>query len=230
MGISGTGATPPLALDIEQLATDAVIELVPRRPTPEERAQQRRAEIIDAAARVFADKGYHEAGISDIAAELGLSHGTVYRYFRSKQELGERVLDRVLQRLAQTLLQEDPAASDTLEEYRAQIINILRRVFDLYETDRDLMRFYQSQSMTIDAERIGAALDGFTEFMERFMSNGVAKGFFRSDLDIEVMAQSMVGVMFDILRRMMRSPDAAGLRDRWLAHGPTAMLEGVAAR
>ena len=225
MATSGTGA-----LDIEQLATDAVIEPVPRRPTPEERAQQRRSEIIDAAARVFADKGYHEAGISDIAAELGLSHGTVYRYFKSKQQLGERVLDRVLQRLAQTMLQEDPAASDTLEEYRAQIINMLRRVFDLYETDHDLMRFYQSQSMTIDAERIGAALDGFTEFIERFMRNGVEKGFFRSDLDIEVMAQSMVGVMFDILRRMLRSPDAAGLRDRWIAHGPTAMLEGIASR
>jgi hypothetical protein len=35
---------------------------------------------------------------------------------------------------------------------------------------------------------------------------------------------------FDILRRMLRSPDAAALRDRWIAHGPSAMLDGIAAR
>jgi hypothetical protein len=45
-----------------------------------------------------------------------------------------------------------------------------------------------------------------------------------------VMSQSFVGVMFDILQRMLRSPDAAELRNRWIAHGPTAMLDGIAAR
>jgi AcrR family transcriptional regulator len=220
----------PATPRIEQLAADVVVEVVPRRPTPEERAAQRREEIIDAAARVFATKGYYAAGISDIAADLGVAHGTLYRYFNSKQEIAERLLDRVLQLLAQTLLQEDPTASDTLAAFREQMIRIINGVFDLYERNPDHMRFFQHQSMTIDAERIGAALDSFTEFIEGFIANGVEKGFFRDDLDIEVMSQSFVGVMFDILRRMLRSPDAAALRDRWIAHGPTAMLDGIAAR
>jgi AcrR family transcriptional regulator len=215
---------------IERLAADVVVEVVPRRPTPEERAAQRRDEIIDAAARVFAEKGYHVAGISDIAADLGIAHGTLYRYFKSKREIGERVLDRVLQRLAQTLLEEDPTASDTLEQFREQVVRMITGVFDLYERNPDHMRFFQHESTTIDADRIGAALDGFSEFVARFMVNGVQKGFLRSDLDIEVMSQSFVGVVFDVLRRMMRSPDAAALRDRWIAHGPTALLDGVAAR
>jgi AcrR family transcriptional regulator len=215
---------------IEQLAADVVVEVVPRRPTPEERAAQRREEIIDAAARVFASKGYYAAGISDIASDLGVAHGTLYRYFNSKQEIADRLLDRVLQLLAQTLLQEDPTASDTLADFRAQMIRIINGVFDLYERNPDHMRFFQHQSMTIDAERIGAALDSFTDFIERFIANGAEKRFFRDDLDIEVMAQSFVGVMFDILRRMLRSPDAAELRNRWIAHGPTAMLDGIASR
>lgn len=217
-------------LDIEQLATDPVIEAAPRRPTPEERAAQRREEILDAAARVFAAKGYHAAGISDITVEIGVAHGTLYRYFKSKQEIGERLLDRVLQLLAQTLLQEDPTACTTLEQFREQIIRMIEQVFELYERHPDHMRFFQHQSTTIDAERIGTALDAFTEYIERFMRNGVERGFLRDGLDIQIMSESFVGVMFDILRRMLRSPDTAALRDRWVAHGPTALLDGVAAR
>lgn len=220
--------SPAGPVGIEQLAADPAIEPVVRRPTPEERAAQRREQIIDAAARVFADKGYHEAGVSDIAAELGIAHGTLYRYFNSKQEIAERLLDRVLQRLAQTLLHEDPTASNTLEDFRRQLLSMINRLFDLHERDRDLMRFFQHQSMTIDADRIATALDSFTEFIARFMVNGVQKGYFRDDLDIEVMSQSFVGVMFDILRRMLRSEDAAGVRERWIKYGPTALLDGIA--
>lgn len=220
--------SPEQRLDIERLAAERVVETAPRRPTPEERAAQRREEILDGAARVFASNGYHASGISDIAAEIGVAHGTLYRYFQSKQEIGEHLLDRVLQRLAQTLLREDPTASRTIDEFREQFVRIIHGVFELHEGNPDLMRFFQHQSMTIDAERIGTALDAFTEYVERFMRNGVDRGFLRSDLDIEVMSQSFVGVMFDVLRRMLRSPDAAALRDRWLAHGPTALLDGIA--
>jgi AcrR family transcriptional regulator len=221
---------PAPAPGIEQLAADPVVEVVPRRPTPEERAAKKRDEIIDAAAHVFAEKGYYAAGISDIARELGIAHGTLYRYFKSKQEIGERLLDRVLQRVAQTLLEEDPAASTTLEEFREQTVRLINRIFDLHEANPDLMRFFQHQSMTIDAERIGAALDSFTQYVARFMQNGVDHSFLRGDLDIEVMSQSFVGVMFDILRRMLRDPDAAALRQRWIEHGPTALLDGIASR
>jgi hypothetical protein len=43
------------------------------------------------------------------------------------------------------------------------------------------------------------------KFIGRFIANGVEKRLFRDDLDIEVMSESFVGVMFDILRRMLRS-------------------------
>ena len=45
------------------------------------------AEVADAAVTVFADKGFRQAGISDVSAELGLSHGALYTYVDSKQAL-----------------------------------------------------------------------------------------------------------------------------------------------
>jgi AcrR family transcriptional regulator len=47
----------------------------------------RRAEIVSAAGRLFADNGFHSTSMADIIAESGLSAGAVYRYFRSKEEI-----------------------------------------------------------------------------------------------------------------------------------------------
>ncbi|WP_327066640.1 TetR/AcrR family transcriptional regulator [Kitasatospora sp. NBC_01302] len=54
-------------------------------------------EIADAAVAVFLERGFRPAGISDVAAALGLSHGAVYTYAKSKQALFHLALTRVLQ-------------------------------------------------------------------------------------------------------------------------------------
>ena len=48
---------------------------------------QRRTELLEAAQRVFASKGFHAANVADVAAEAGVSQGTVYHYFDSKETL-----------------------------------------------------------------------------------------------------------------------------------------------
>ena len=55
------------------------------------RAESRRDELLAAAVRVFARKGYHTCRVSDIADEAGASHGLVYHYFSSKDEVLETI-------------------------------------------------------------------------------------------------------------------------------------------
>ncbi len=55
-------------------------------PQPD-RAQERRQQIMQAALACFARKGYHKTTMDDIVAESGLSKGTLYWYFKSKDEL-----------------------------------------------------------------------------------------------------------------------------------------------
>lgn len=56
-------------------------------------AQETRAQLLDAAARVFAERGYDGAGIADIARTAGLSSGAIYAHFSSKAELFTTVLE-----------------------------------------------------------------------------------------------------------------------------------------
>ncbi|HET9345518.1 MAG TPA: TetR/AcrR family transcriptional regulator [Candidatus Limnocylindrales bacterium] len=57
-------------------------------------ADRRRIQLIDAALRLFAERGFRGTTIADIAAATGTAHGLVYHYFRSKDELLEAVLER----------------------------------------------------------------------------------------------------------------------------------------
>jgi TetR/AcrR family fatty acid metabolism transcriptional regulator len=53
----------------------------------EEQSDRRRAEILAAASRVFAERGYHRSTVRQVAREAGIADGTIYLYFRSKQDV-----------------------------------------------------------------------------------------------------------------------------------------------
>ena len=81
----------------------------------------RRQQILSAAFKVFAELGYHNAGIADIAREVGTGHGTFYRYFANKRDILDHVLTYAAEKIAAALADQAPTASDTAEEYRAQV-------------------------------------------------------------------------------------------------------------
>src|SRR3954451_14117236 len=87
----------------------------------------RRDAIVEAAHAIFARKGYAASGIADLAGELGIGHGTVYRYFDNKRDVASAVLDRALERIGAVVTTEDATATATLAEYRAQVERIGHR-------------------------------------------------------------------------------------------------------
>lgn len=195
-----------------------------------DRIERRREEILTAAERVFAEKGFHSAGIADIAAELGLGHGTFYRYFENKQDIANHVLERVLARVAAPALAEDPESTTSAEDYRAQTIRILEGMFELLETDPHVLRFFHDQSVAVDSSQLAVAIDLYARYTERFLANGVERGFLRTDLDVAVTAEALVGLMFEGTRRAVAAADRAEARRRWIEGGVALMFDGIVAR
>ena len=94
---------------------------------PRVRTISKREEILEAASRVFAEKEFHEVLIDNIAALAGVGKGTVYRYFRTKEEL-----------YFETILQAFDHLSATLAEAVAQESSPMRR---LERIIRESLRF-----------------------------------------------------------------------------------------
>lgn len=78
---------------------------------------ERRQEILDAAIRVFATKGYDKTSISDIAKESGISQGLCYRYFTSKEMIYDEAIDMYADYIAQQNLQRFLVKGKTLKEH-----------------------------------------------------------------------------------------------------------------
>ena len=93
----------------------------PRMPSPPERAalrdryDRRQAEVVLAAARVFAERGYDQTSVPQLADQLGLASGSLYHYFGGKEALliaiCNEIMDPLLERAAQLETQQlEPVA------------------------------------------------------------------------------------------------------------------------
>jgi AcrR family transcriptional regulator len=193
----------------------------------------RREAILDAAHAIFARKGYSATGIADVAGELGIGHGTVYRYFDNKRDVAAAVLDRALARIAAVVTAEDPAATEHLDGYRAQVERIGHRLYELFAADRALGRlvFFDLGAVDDDLrERLHAAHELFAAYTAAYLRNGVDKGFLRHDLDVETTARLINGMIFEGAAQVARTEDPRPLRERWIRAVVVLMFDGMSAR
>ena len=85
------------------------------RPKDRELTQRRQEEILDVAARVFAERGFPGTDVQEVADELEVGKGTVYRYFPTKRKLFLAAVDRAMRRLREEVDASAAEAGDPLE-------------------------------------------------------------------------------------------------------------------
>ncbi|MEW5740137.1 MAG: TetR/AcrR family transcriptional regulator [Myxococcota bacterium] len=199
---------------------------------PRVKTEKKRREILDAAAAVFARKGFHATAVSDIADEVGMGLGTFYRYFENKLAVFHAVIEEVMAEVTAVLAHEQPDSSTTLFEYRAQVRRIGKSLFKAFQENRALARLLFVEAPGI-SEELNEALQAAVEFFgastQAYLENGVRRGFLRKDLDCEVTALAINAVIFEGVRHIALSENQKVL-DRWLRAVTALMFEGVAAR
>src|SRR6266404_194324 len=101
----------------------------------------RTSEILEAARRIFAKKGFHDATVDDIANAAGVAKGTVYLYYRSKREVYFAALKFGIEQMYAALTQELKRVSTTEDKLRA-LIGVKLAYFD---ENRDFFKIYYSE-------------------------------------------------------------------------------------
>lgn len=101
----------------------------------------RRADILKAATRVFAEKGFHKATMSDIAKQAEYAVGTIYLYFKDKQALYLALTDEKVDELIKCVKERVAKVSGGLEKIKALIDEELT----YFEENDDFFRIYLSQ-------------------------------------------------------------------------------------
>jgi AcrR family transcriptional regulator len=98
----------------------------PGRPINHDIRLRRQEEILDAAARFFASRGYSEANIQELADILEVGKGTIYRYFPTKEALFLAAVDRLMQRLSAAVDQCLLSTSDLIDQIAGAVRTYLR--------------------------------------------------------------------------------------------------------
>ncbi|MBF6332055.1 TetR/AcrR family transcriptional regulator [Nocardia transvalensis] len=195
-----------------------IIESVPKPSTHlERRKAELRQEIIDTAFACFAEKGYHATGIADIAAKLGIGHGTFYRYFANKRDIIDHVIDDLAARIIDSLGTENaPDAATSLAEYREQVDRIAGALNRIFLEDRRVAQLLLFQATGIDTEltqRLYGLLDTADALTAGYLDHGVELGYLRADLDTTNTAKAVTGMILGAILHGLREPDETAVTE-----------------
>jgi len=157
------------------------------------RPMRRAREIIDAAAKVFARRGYHGASTQDIADVLGMRQASLYYYFQSKEAAleavcAEGVEDYALR--AQRILKATDSAADKVARLMAQHLAPMAERLDYTLVFLRERRFLPQPAR----KRIRAIELRYERIIERVIEQGVADGEFRADLDARMATLALLGL------------------------------------
>ncbi len=162
-------------------------------PRPAVRVKRRAAEILAAAAKVFARRGYHGASTQDIADVLGIRQASVYYYFDSKEAALEAVcadgVEDYVSR-AQAVLKSDATASDKVARL---VIHHLSPVVE--RQDFTLVFLGERRFLPEPArKRIRAIERRYERIIQQVIEQGIASGEFRPDLDARMATLALLGL------------------------------------
>src|SRR5689334_9378779 len=133
---------------------------------PERLAKRRDEEVLDAAARVFARRGYADASVQDVADELGILKGSLYHYIRAKEDLLFWLLEAVHADLDQILA--EVSAEEGLAPLDRIALYVSRNVaYNLDNLERAAI--YYRDSDALGEERL-TAMTGLRRTHERFIN------------------------------------------------------------
>src|SRR5215210_2664288 len=112
-------------------------------PVEQVRSQQRHQRILDAATRVFADKGYHASLVDEIALEAETSKGGIYFHFPNKQAIFMALLDRLAKMLRERIEDAESGERDPL----ARAETALKVVLETFGGHRRLARLFMVEAL-----------------------------------------------------------------------------------
>lgn len=159
-------------------------------------SEEKRRQILDAAVRVFARKGFHTSRVGDIAEEAGVAHGLLYHYFSSKDEVLETVFRENWGVLLERIDAVEEGNEPPSEQLRHVAVILLRTWLHTPDVVRVLVREIARSPEVQD--RIGELVKPL-ESIRRIIERGQEAGEFRTDLDPTIAAVVFYGSIDEVL-------------------------------
>jgi TetR/AcrR family transcriptional regulator, fatty acid metabolism regulator protein len=168
--------------------------------------QDRKDQIINAAIKVFAEKGFYNSKVADVARAAGIADGTIYLYFKNKDDLlislFETKMEQILLRFNVTL---DGGLSAT-----EKLSRFIHLHFQMIEEDRNLAEVFQvelRQSSKFLKDYHNQKFIDFLNMIGQIVKEGQQNGEFRSNVRINTVKLAIFGAVDEIARQWLLTPE-----------------------
>ena len=162
------------------------------------RRQEKYNAILEGALKVFADFGFHRSQVARIAREAGVADGTIYLYFKRKEDI---LICLFREKLGELVEKINASITPGMSAAEA-----LRKVCEIHYTELEnnipLAYVTQIELRQSDLElrkEIGAAFKPYIKLVEHILEQGIREGAFRPDLDVKVVRLLLFGAMDEVV-------------------------------
>jgi len=173
----------------------------------------RKLQIIEAAIKIFAHKGFYNSKVSDVAREAGVADGTIYLYFKNKDD----ILISLFETKMEEFLHRFHTVIDNKANSRKKLKLFIELYFKLIEEDQNLAEVFQvelRQSSKFLKDYHNQKFIDFLNIIGQIIKEGQQKGDFRPDFRINTMKIAIFGALDELARQWILSEDPKfNLRD-----------------
>jgi len=173
-------------------------------PKPAAVVTDKREAILRAAIKVFASSGYFNSKVADIAGEAGIADGTVYLYFKSKDEILHSIFDRAMEEF----IAEGRRELAEIVSPRDKLTRIAELHLEKLGADRDLAIVFQVELRGSIKHMLEFSAAGFGEYLDiirHTIEEGQKAGEFRKDIKAVVAAKIIYGSLDEMVTNWILS-------------------------
>lgn len=159
--------------------------------------EEKSLRIMEAATRVFARKGFYNSTISDIAKAAEVAEGTIYLYFKNKDDL----LISIFEHSMDLFIQEAGRELEGLSDPKEKLKRFLALHLDLVQKNPDLAQVLQielRQSSKFMKEYEGGKFSEYLNVVRSILEEGQLKGIFRNDLEPRILRRAIFGMVDEL--------------------------------
>lgn len=170
-------------------------------------------QIVDAAVIAIAENGYHQAQVAKIAKQAGVADGTIYLYFKNKEDILISVFKEKMSIFVENLQDIIKSGNTSSEKLCGMIENHL----SVLSNDRHLATVTQLELRQSNRElrlKINSILKEYLALLDQILIEGMVSGEFKSTMDVRIARQMVFGTIDEISTTWVMSDNRYNLLEQ----------------
>lgn len=153
---------------------------------------------------MFAEQGFFQSTISQIAREAGVADGTIYLYFKNKEDILVQFFNYKTRQVFARFREEVDRADNTIDKLR----NLIHRHLKEFQSDRNMAVVYQAethQSIRLVEDQIKEMSKMYLDIVSEIVEQGQDEGVIRKDLYVGLVKRFILGAVDEVINTWLHS-------------------------